>query len=423
MKEDFLHYVWRLQRFNQTALTTTEGESIQLLSIGEHNSHAGPDFLNARLRIGETLWAGNIEIHVRASEWLEHQHQRDPAYDNVILHVVLEENQVIYRSNQERIPCLELNQRIDLKLSKTYLRLLQQETWIPCEAQLASVSMISKNLWLDRLMVERLEQKTKQVQTILQQTNNDWEESFYLLLARSFGLQVNPQPFEQLARSLPLAILRRHKTQLQQIEALFFGQAGMLQKTFTDRYPNKLKKEYAFLQKKYHLRPIPKASWKFLRLRPANFPTIRIAQLAMLIYQSSHLLSKVLAAQSIAEIENMFDRKVSPYWENHYLFDKISPKQKKTLGKSTIHLLVINTLAPFLFYYGQQQGDQKHQDQALRLLEAIKPEQNNIIKQWKQLGFQPKSAYHSQALLQLKKHYCDARQCLNCAIGHQILKA
>lgn len=422
MKEDFLHYVWRLQRFNQSLLQTTEGENIQLLAIGEHNKNAGPDFLNARLRIGTTLWAGNIEIHLRASEWLNHQHQHDPAYDNVILHVVLEEDQLIYRPNQERIPCLELRNRIDLKLSKNYLRLLQQETWIPCQSQLASVSTISKKLWLDRLMVERLEQKTQQLQEILSQTNNDWEESFYRLLARSFGLQVNPQPFEQLARSLSLTLLRRHKNNLRQIEALFFGQAGMLQDNFADQYPNQLKKEYDFLRRKYRLAPMPKSAWKFLRLRPANFPTIRIAQLAMLIYQSSHLLSKVLAVQNIPEIENMFDRRVSPYWQKHYLFDKISPKRNKTLGKSTIHLLVINTLAPFLFYYGQQQGDEKHQDQALRLLEAIKPEQNHIIKQWKKLGLKPESAYQSQALLQLKKHYCDARQCLNCAIGHQILK-
>lgn len=421
MKEDFLHYIWRLQRFDRQYLQTTQGEVIQLISIGEHNVHAGPDFLNARIRLGNTLWAGNIEIHLKSSEWLTHHHQQDPAYANVILHVVLEEDQIIHHPNGERIPCLELKKRIAPRLSKEYLRLVHQAAWIPCQKQIHQVSEITKSLWLDRLLVERLEEKTKLIQEALLQTNHNWEEAFYRMLARSYGLKVNPEPFEQLARSLPLNILRKHKNQLMQIEALFFGQAGMLNENFSDPYPNKLKREYEFLQKKYKLRALPKVNWKFLRLRPANFPTIRIAQLAMLIFQSSHLFSKVLAAKNTKEIEQMFDRRISPYWVNHYVFDKVSKKRKKTLGKNTIHLFIINTISPFLFYYGHQQGEEKHKDKALSLLEELKPEQNSIIQQWKKLGLTPTSAYQSQALLQLKKNYCDEKRCMDCAIGHSIL--
>lgn len=421
MKEDFLHYIWRLQRFDQSHLFTTDGQPIQLLAIGDYNIHAGPDFSNARVRIGDTLWAGNIEIHLRASQWLDHQHQKDPAYENVILHVVLEADQIIYHSNGEVIPCLELKNRIDLRLSKNYLRLIRQESWIPCQAQLASVAELTKSLWLDRLLVERLEDKTKAIQEILNQTNNNWEETFYRFLARSYGLQVNPDAFEQLARSLPFNLLGRHKGQLRQIEALFFGQAGLLDRDFSEEYPRQLQQEYQFLKSKYQLRSMPQGSWKFLRLRPANFPTIRIAQFAMLIHQSNHLFSKILAIQNIKEVENMFDRRVSLYWQDHYVFDKISPKKNKKLGKGTIHLFIINTIAPFLFLYGQQLGEEQYKDKALQLLEALQPEQNKIIKNWKVLGMSPESAYQSQALLQLKKHYCDQRRCLSCAIGHQII--
>ncbi len=421
MKEDFLHYLWRLQRFDQSNLCTSKGVPIQILAIGEHNQHAGPDFSNARVRIGDTLWAGNIEIHIKSSEWMEHQHQKDPAYDNVILHVVLEENMPIFDANGTLIPCLELKHRVSPGLAKNYLRLLQQENWIPCQSQLSQVPEMTKELWMDRLLVERLEEKTKAIKAILLQSNYNWEETFYRFLARSYGLKINPDAFEQLANALPLTLLGRHKNQLRQIEALLFGQAGMLDKNFVDEYPQQLQQEYFFLQKKYKLQPIPTSSWKFLRLRPANFPTIRLAQFAMLIHQSTHLFSKILALQKVKEVENMFDRRVSLYWQEHYVFDKISPKRNKTLGRSTIHLFVINTIAPFLFLYGQEMDEEKYKDKALELLEELKPEKNKIIKQWKSLGMNPKSAFQSQALLQLKKHYCDPRKCLSCPIGHQLL--
>ncbi|MFT5763252.1 MAG: hypothetical protein ACI8X3_000671, partial [Saprospiraceae bacterium] len=250
----------------------------------------------------------------------------------------------------------------------------------------------------------------------------NWEETFYQFLAKGFGVKVNTEPFEQLAKSLPMIILSKHKTSLIQLEALLFGQSGMLENTFEEEYPIRLQKEYAFLRKKHRLNPIPGESWKFMRMRPANFPSIRIAQFATLVYQSAHLFSKILAAKNVKELENMFEVKISNYWQTHYIFDKLSIKRNKALGKNSIHLLIINTIIPFLFLYGKMNSNEGLKEKALQLLEAISPEQNAIISEWKKLGADPKSAYQTQALLQLKKHYCDKKNCLNCSIGYAILK-
>jgi hypothetical protein len=422
MKEELLHYLWRTKRFDFTNLHTTQGESLHIFHTGEYNTHAGPDFLNAKIRIGDTTWAGNVEMHLSASEWLRHGHAADKAYDNVILHVVLEEDAPILRASGERIPCLEMKALIAPKLSSKYLELLHSEYWIPCQAQFEQVPEMTRTLWLERLLVERLEQKTELISQQLQQNQQNWEETFYQLLARNFGMHVNMEPFELLAKSMPLLLLAKHKNSLLQIEALLFGQAGLLESDFQDAYSNQLKKEYAFLQKKYGLTPIRGESWKFLRLRPANFPTVRIAQFAMLIFQSNHLFSKMLAATSVEEIENMLELKLSNYWLTHYRFDKDSKKNRKRLGKDTIYLIVINTITPFLFLYGKWKSDDCYKDRAFTMLEQLPPEANHIIKNWQQLGLKPVSAYQTQALLQLKKHYCDTKQCVNCAIGNAILQ-
>ncbi len=422
MKEDFIHYLWRLKRFDLHNLSTTKGEKIIIQNGGEHNTNAGPDFLNARIQIGETLWAGNVEIHIKSSEWTKHQHHKDKAYNNVILHVVFEEDKTAFRENGEAIPCLELAKRIPPNLSTSYIKLVNNEYWIPCQHQFHTVKEITRNIWLDRLLVERLEQKTAYIKEVLNRNKNNWEETFYQILARNFGVKVNADPFELLARSIPLLTLAKHKSNLLQIEALLFGQAGLLAQDFEDDYPNQLKKEYAFLQQKYQLQAINTASWKFMRLRPANFPSIRIAQFATLIYQSVHLFSKVLAAQNVKEVENMFEVKLSNYWQTHYVFDKTSVKRKKTLGKSTIHLFVINTIAPFIFLYGQEKGEERFKEKALQFLEELKPEKNSIISKWQELGVEPTSAYQTQALLQLKNEYCKHKRCLECSIGNAILK-
>jgi uncharacterized protein DUF2851 len=422
MKEDFLHYLWRMRKFNHAALKTTTGVPITIQSTGEHNLDAGPDFSNARIRIGKMLWAGNVEIHIKASDWYNHKHQNDQAYDNVILHFVFDEDQPVFRKNGEPIPCLEIKKRIPAKLVNLYQKIQSNELWIPCQHQFSQVPEITKNLWLDRLLVERLESKTIDVTRSLEKNKNNWEETFYQFLAKGFGVKVNMEPFEQLARSLPMITLSKHKNSLFQLEALLFGQAGMLSTTFEDEYPIRLQKEYAFLKQKYQLNAIAEESWKFMRMRPANFPSIRLAQFATLIYQSAHLFSKVLAAKNVKELENMFEVKISNYWQTHYVFDKLSVKRNKALGKNRIHLLIINTIVPFLFLYGKLNANELLKEKALAFLEELPPEQNTIISDWRKLGLHPVSAYQTQALLQLKKHYCDNKKCLNCSIGNAILK-
>lgn len=422
MREDFLHYLWRFQRFDHHHLLTTQGETIHIVDTGQPNPHAGPDFLQARVRIGGTLWAGNVEMHLRASEWAAHGHGDDRHYDNVILHVVLEEDQPVLRANGERLPCLELQRRVPPGLNKVYWRLLHQADWIPCAPQFDSVPSLTHTLWLERLLVQRLESRTDAIGQRLAANNGDWEETFYQLLATGLGSKVNAEPFELLSRSLPLKLLLRHKAQLLQMEALLFGQAGLLEEEMQDDYPQRLQREYQFLRRKYDLTPIPTAAWKFLRMRPANFPTVRLAQLATSLYQSGHLFSKILAARDLTELENMFEVKLSNYWWTHYRFDKESPRRAKQLGRTTIHLLVINVIAPLLFFYGKHRGDTQYQDRALRLLEETPAEKNHVIEGWRGLGLSPDSAGQSQALLELKHHYCDRRRCLHCAVGHVLLK-
>jgi len=422
MQEDLLHYVWRTRRFEFQNLITTEGETVEIIFPGVHNTHAGPDFFDARIRIGDTLWAGNVEMHLVASEWETHRHGEDRAYDNVVLHVVWEEDLPVLRGNGERIPCVELKKRIPAATIKTYRELLHNEYWIPCQHHFHRVPDITRQIWLDRLMVERLESKTAFIAESLERNHQHWEETFYQVLARNFGVKVNAEPFEALARSLPLNLLSKHKNNLLQLEALLFGQAGLLAGVFEDDYPQRLQKEYAFLQHKYSLQPIAGSSWKFLRMRPANFPSLRIAQFATLIHQSAHLFSKILVAQNVEEIENMFEVRLSNYWQTHYIFGKASAKRAKTLGQTAIHLLVINTIAPFLFVYGKLKAEPALCDRALRLLESVPPESNSIIENWQRLGMEPVSAGQTQALLQLKNGYCDKRQCLRCAVGNEVMR-
>lgn len=422
MRESFLHFLWRWRRFDAQNLTTTEGKTIEILHPGEWNTDAGPDFFNARLRIADTVWAGNVEMHLRASEWQVHGHSGDPAYDNVVLHVVLEEDQPVVRANGERIPCLELNGRIPAKVLETYQRLEHERAWIPCRQFFKEVPDIIRLNWLDRLLAERLEQKTGVIAEVLDATGNHWEETFYRLLARNFGLKVNVEPFEALARSLPLLTLAKHKNDLKQIEALLFGQAGFLEEPYVDEYPLELAREYQFLRHKYQLTPLAKVQWKFLRLRPANFPTVRLAQFAALVHQSAHLFSKILETSNLRELEHLFDVEPGVYWLTHFQFDTASVKRKKSTGRDFVHLLIINTIAPFLFHYGKSKKQEEFQRRALQLLEELPPEANALLDGWAELGVRPRNAYQTQALIQLKTKYCDDRRCLECAIGNVILK-
>ena len=422
MKENFLHFLWRWRRFDGQHLTTTEGHALEILHPGDPNEHAGPDFFNARLRIADTQWAGNVEMHLSASEWMAHGHSRDPAYDNVVLHVVWQEDAAIYRADGERIPCLELKGRVPPRLLDIYQRLEHERAWIPCQSFFAQTPGIVRLNWLDRLLVERLEQKTAALAGQLATTADHWEESFYRTLAHSFGLKVNAEPFEALARSLPLATLAKHKNNLMQLEALLFGQAGWLETPFQEPYPLALAKEYRHLQHKYGLEPLSASQWKFARLRPANFPTVRLAQFAALVYGSAHLFSKIVETEDLRAFEHLFDVTPSDYWTNHFQFDKPSIKRFKRPGRDFVYGLLINTIVPCLFHYGKTQGRPDLQQRALRLLEEVPPETNNILDGWAKLGVAPQNAYQSQALIHLKTRYCDAKRCLECGIGNAVLK-
>ncbi|MEO1515992.1 MAG: DUF2851 family protein [Bacteroidota bacterium] len=422
MKEALLHYIWRTRQFDLSQLKTTDGQGLQIQHFGSLNQQAGPDFFNARIYIDQILWAGNVEMHVKASDWDQHRHSKDRAYDNVILHVVYQEDMPIFDHNHQRIPCLELRGRIHSHLLHSYQRLQATKEWIPCANQLSQVSPLSRNLWLERLMVERLESKTVEMAHTLAASKDDWEGIFYRFLCRGFGMRTNVPLFDQLALSLPLPILQRHKHNLLQLEALLFGQAGFLRPQWRDEYPRKLQQEYRLLQSKYQLTPLSAVGWKFSRMRPAGFPTVRIAQLAALLFQSEDLFGKILASANAKEIEHLFEQKPSRYWQTHYRFDRLSVKKSKPMGRSAIQVIIINIIAPMLFLYGRRQADDGYTQQAMQLLESLPRESNGDIQRWKSLGVQADSAFQTQALLQLKRQYCDRHRCLECAIGHQILK-
>ena len=422
MREDFLHYVWKTKRFDLTRLETSAGEPIEIISFGTHNHHAGPDFLNGRLRIGGVEWAGNIEMHLRASEWYAHRHDSDRAYDNVILHVVLEEDAPVTRTDGTAIPCLVLRSRISAGLKGSYLELLHSGDQIPCLPQIGLVPEHVKAMWLDRLLIERLEAKTEVILEELVRNDQDWNAVCYKYIGRCFGLSVNTDAFEMLCHSLDWKILSKHKDQLFQMEALLYGQAGMLDRTFVDDYPLRLQKEFAFLQAKYGLAPIPMRAWKFMRMRPANLPSVRIAQFAFFLFKTEFLFSKLLAAQSGKELHAVFELSLNNYWRTHYVFDKESGASKKSLGKSMVDLIIVNGVVPLLFAYGISIGDEEYKDKALGLLEGMRAEGNTITRFWKGAGMVASTAADSQSLIQLKKRYCDEKRCLECGIGNYLLK-
>ncbi len=424
MEERFLAYIWQY-RLLKSNIVETDQHKIQIVDPGEINNDAGPDFFNAKIKIDQTLWAGNVEIHVKASDWYHHKHQNDPAYDNIILHVVYENDldDSITRKNRAVIPALELKNQIHPAVIQKYNQLIFKSKEIPCKQLINNVPNFTINHWLERLLVERMEEKTKNIYKSFRDNKNDWEETLYQTVAKNFGLKVNMFSFELLAKSLPQKILARHKQSLFQLEALLFGQAGFLGGAFNDDYPNQLQKEYAFLAKKYNLsKPLEKHIWKFARLRPANFPTVRIAQLAGLIHQSAFLFSKIIEILNITEIINLFFTKTSSYWENHFSFDKASEKRSKNTGKKFVELLIINAIAPILFLYGKERKNEQLKEKAFDLLLKLPPESNAIIRKWNHCNCSKKNAFHTQALIELTKNYCMKNRCLDCGIGHKILR-
>ena len=421
MKEDLLQFIWKFQYFNRNELRCTDGDAVQIIHPGTYNSNQGPDFKEAKIKINNILWSGNVELHINSSHWHTHHHSEDTNFNNVILHVVWNHDAEIKDANGSVLSTIELQSRVSKLLLEKYRRLKENAQFIACENLSSGFGSLALNSWKQRLVAERLIIKSKNIFTDLQQNNYHWEETFWWLIAANFGLTLNSGVFKKMARSLPLSLVAKHKKNIIQVEALLYGQAGLLSKTFEDKYPKMLQKEYFFYQKKYKLSPVDEELY-YLRMRPANFPTIRLAQLAMLICSSEHLFSKIKETESVDELKKMFSVTANDYWHYHYIFDEVSDYKIKKLGSQMVDNIIINTVVPVIFSYGLHHSEEALKEKAIRWLEEIAPEKNTITQGFERLSYSNKSAFDSQAYIQLKKEYCDHHLCLQCAIGNSILK-
>lgn len=411
MKEEFIYYLWenRLLHFD---LKTTDNEEITILSVGIRNHDSGADFVNARIKIGDALWAGQVEIHVRASDWFKHNHHNDANYDSVILHVVYEND-----TDSLKIPTLEIKDKFDLSIFHKYNWFFGSRNWIPCGEFVGGVQNFTLISWLDRMLVEHLENECKDLDFKLKNNHYDWEQAFYQRLMRYFGLKVNNDSFEYLSRILPLNLLLRHRDNDIYIESMMFGCAGFLERDFEEDYPSLLKRDFMMLKSKFGLKVMPLSNWKFLRLRPPNFPTIRIAQLAKIITKNGNMFSKIRDADDIQEIRNLFDVELNSYWDNHFQFDKTSKvERRKILGKTAVDLIIINAIVPMLFYYGHTHSLESYKEKAMSFLEQIESEDNLIIRNFQNSGVVLQNAFQTQAILYMYKYYCKRRRCLECRI-------
>lgn len=418
MKESFLYYLWENRLITGT-LKTTSGVPVEIINPGFRNTDSGPDYLEAKIKIGGQLWAGHVEIHVRTSDWNRHGHQYDKAYQNVVLHVVHEND-----ANANSIPVLELKGHFDASLYNRYESFMAARHWITCERHLEEAPDFTKNVWLERMAIERLQEKARNVSKMLYSNKFDWEETLYQLLLRYFGMKVNNEAFETLARLLPLKTLLKHADNLIQVEAMLLGCAGFLEIGNNEDYPQLLKREFAVMRSKFNLLTMPLERWKFLRMRPVNFPTVRLAQLAEMIHQKGCLFSKIKEAENMLEIKTLFNVTASEYWDTHFRFGTSnSPTRPKHLGEGTSNVLIINVVIPVLFCYGQFHKDQSYCDKALRFLEDIPVEDNTIIRHFAAIGMTAQNAMQSQALLHLYTRYCQRKRCLECSIGNILLQS
>jgi hypothetical protein len=419
MTERLLQFIWQFQYFNRQHLQFTTGEDFEIVYPGTLNTNQGPDFLAAKIRIGHAVLVGPVELHTKTSEWYKHAHQLDPRYNPVILHVVWEND--LDSSNNNTIPVLTLKERVPKLLLQQYEDWMNSRMFIPCEHQITQTAAITWVSWNERLLVERLQRKSKVIFEYLAENNQHWDETCWWLLARNFGMKANAEVFEAMARSISLSILGKHRNQLLQLEAMLMGQAGLLRKDYEDYYARRLKDTYQFYQVAYKLHQRPEAAL-FLRMRPASFPTVRLAQLAMLVHSSGHLFSKIKETISVKDVKKLLDVQASAYWDHHYTFDKVSPARPKRTGESMIRNLLINTIIPLLFAYGHQRQEQAYKDRALQWLQELEAEENTITRGFQQWGIANQNAFESQALIELKNMYCDHKRCLDCAVGNALLK-
>ncbi|NLR57084.1 DUF2851 family protein [Chitinophaga polysaccharea] len=419
LSEELFQHIWAFRLFRQDHLTTVTGEPVEILHPGVLNHHGGPDFSAARIRIGTALWIGQVELHLRTSDWFRHGHQHNPQYGRIILHVVFIHD--MPGKGIPGVPCLELQERISKLLLQRYEALRSLAPFVPCAAQAAQVPPLTWISWKDRLLAERWERKISGLQSWLLATHGNWEEVCYWAIAQSYGIPVNAAPFLQLAQSLPYRTLIRHRHQHIQLEAFLFGQAGMLEADHTDAYALQLQDIFTHLRHKYRLQPMAAHQWNWLRMRPAAFPTVRLATLAALLGKTTHIFSQLLEAKDMTALEQLFFVQPSAYWRTHYRFGQ-PVAQAQCPGRQAVHTILINTVLPLLFFYGQQKQQKYYQEKALHLLQQLPPEKNNITHQWALLGVKLENALESQALLQLKQYYCNEKKCLYCAIGAKIIR-
>lgn len=422
MKEDFLHYVWQNKKFDFVNLKTTQGESLQIINSGISTNQSGPDFFNAQIVIEGQKWAGNIEIHLKSSDWYLHQHENDVNYDNVILHVVWENDVPILRKNNSEIAVLELKNSIPSNLLNQYQKLNAKKNWINCENEVTKIPEFVLKNWQERLYIERLERKAIPILEVLSQTNNDWEAAFFCLLAKNFGLNVNGESFFQLAKTIPFSIVRKESFNVTYLEALFFGFSNLFPLNPQDNYLKDLVALFDYLKTKYQLETFFLPKMEFFRLRPDNFPTVRLAQLAMLYHKHRNLFSKILEVKTMNELYKLFEINVSDYWLTHYNFDKKSLHKDKKLSKNFIDLIFINTVLPVKMAYSKFLGIDIDED-LIYLLTQIKPEKNIVINKFVEIGLSVNNSLDSQSLIQLKNEYCNKARCLQCAIGITLLKS
>lgn len=430
MVEELLHYCWKHRLFPLTELQTTEGLPIEIIDSGLHNRHAGPDFFNAKMKIGRTLWVGNVEIHDKSSDWYRHGHDCDSHYDNVILHVVRQTDAVVRTSDGKQLPQLQLE--VPPSIEKNYRQLLLTDSYPPCYRVVPGLSKLTLHAWMSALQTERLEQQTEAIKQRVANCGGSWEGGYFATLARNYGFGINGDAFETWAKVVPLQAVAHHRDNLFQIEAIFLGQAGLLEvERIPERYRDdalkegyfgKLRNEYRYLAHKFSLQPMDAGLWRFLRLRPQNFPHIRLAQLANLYYQQKTGIAALIDCETVKEVQELLCSKVTPYWQTHYMFGSASDKQTKNLSSQSLRLLLINTAVPMLFAYGRYLGNESLCDRAFLFLEQLKAEDNHIIRMWNECGIDVKSAADSQALIQLKNNYCDRKDCLRCRIGYEYLK-
>ncbi len=422
MKEDFLHHVWLYKKFDFSNLQTTNKESLSIIKVGNYLQQAGPDFFNAQIEIDNQKWAGNIEIHLKSSDWYVHNHEQDVNYDNVILHVVWEHDVVIFRKDNSEIPVLELKNYVSPDFVLQYQKLKATKSWIYCENEISNTPQFVFKNWQERLFFERLERKSMLIEKVLLETQNNWEAAFFCFLAKNFGLNTNGESFFQIAQSIPFSIIRKEAFEAENLEAILFGRAGLLDSDKEDNYYKDLKFRWQYMQNKYQLESVHVESVQFFKLRPDNFPTIRLSQLADLYHLHQNLFSKVVQVKYSKELYDIFLVSVSKYWQRHYQFDKESPKKTKALTKSFIDLLIINTIVPFQFAFNKFQGKELAEDTVF-LVEQISAEKNAIIDKFKSIGITSKNAFETQSLLQLKNEYCNKSKCLECSVGLELLKS